>query len=301
MTRTHLMMLLITTAIAPIIWGSTYIVTTELLPANSPLMASLIRALPAGIILIVATRSLPEGRWWYRIALLGLLNIGFFFYCLFYAATHLPGGMAALVMSSQPILVIVFSSVLLSSRITTRQLIAGVIGVAGIGLLVVNSKVVLDVGGVTVALLGTVSMAFGVVLTKKWGRPSNMNLLGFTGWQLFFGGVLLAPAALTMEGIPATVTTANVMGYLYLSLFGAIVSYYLWFRGIEKLPTVSVSFLGFLSSVSACVLGYVFLEQEFTQLQLIGASAIFASIVLANAKTTQTNQQSIKHNTRTAS
>lgn len=100
MSKIGLLLLLLTTALAPIIWGSTYIVTSEFLPPNSPLMAALIRALPAGILLIIITRTLPKGHWWWRIAILGFLNIGFFFYCLFYAATYLPGGMAALVMSS---------------------------------------------------------------------------------------------------------------------------------------------------------------------------------------------------------
>ncbi len=79
------------TAIAPIVWGSTYIVTTELLPLESPLLASTLRALPAGLILVLISRQLPERMWLLRLALLGFLNIGLFFYCLFFAATYLPG------------------------------------------------------------------------------------------------------------------------------------------------------------------------------------------------------------------
>lgn len=78
------------TAIAPIVWGSTYIVTTEALPAESPLIASTIRSLPAGVLLVLISRAWPVGMWWSRIAILGFLNIGLFFYCLFFAATYLP-------------------------------------------------------------------------------------------------------------------------------------------------------------------------------------------------------------------
>lgn len=93
---------------------------------------------------------------------------------------------------------------------------------------------------------------------------------------------MLAPVALSVEGIPNHISLTNVLGYLYLGIIGAIVGYFLWFRGIEKLPAISISFLGFLSSVSACVLGYVFLQQTFTPSQLIGAIAIFSSIILSN-------------------
>ena len=58
MNRFHLTLL---TAIAPVVWGTTYIVTTELLPPGHPLLASLARALPAGVVAIALTRALPTG------------------------------------------------------------------------------------------------------------------------------------------------------------------------------------------------------------------------------------------------
>ena len=48
------------TALAPMIWGSTYIVTTELLPADMPFTAACIRVLPAGLLLVLYSRNLPK-------------------------------------------------------------------------------------------------------------------------------------------------------------------------------------------------------------------------------------------------
>ncbi len=273
---------LLLTALAPIIWGSTYIVTTEMLPANSPLTASTIRALPAGILLVLATRTLPKSSWLLKLALLGTLNIGLFFYCLFFAATYLPGGTAALLMASQPVFVMLLSWYLLKSDASLRQIIASVLSFTGIGLLMANSQVQLNMLGVTLSLLGTLSMAAGVVLTKKWGRPHSMSMLGFTGWQLLFGGLFLLPIALGVEGIPQHLSLTNYLGYGYLTLIGALLAYYLWFRGIETLPAVSVSFLSFLSSVSACILGYLFLDQTLSTLQLAGSVVVLLAIVLAS-------------------
>ena len=47
------MIKLIQAAIAPILWGTTYIVTTELLPDYGPLTVALFRALPIGIVLML--------------------------------------------------------------------------------------------------------------------------------------------------------------------------------------------------------------------------------------------------------
>ncbi|EOW6614307.1 EamA family transporter [Vibrio fluvialis] len=272
------------TAIAPIVWGSTYIVTTEALPPESPLIASTIRSLPAGVLLVLISRAWPTGLWWLRIAVLGFLNIGLFFYCLFFAATYLPGGMASMVMSIQPVIVMIMSWYLLSSSFSSQQLVASGLGILGVGLLVLNSSAELNIEGMLTAILGTLSMALGVVLTKKWGRPTGMTMLGFTGWQLLFGGIILLPVSLWLEGIPTQLTSINYLGYGYLSLIGAILGYFLWFRGIEKLPPVTVSFLGFLSSISACFLGYLILNQTLTWPQLLGALAILFSIVLATPR-----------------
>ncbi|MBL4294662.1 EamA family transporter [Vibrio fluvialis] len=289
------------TAIAPIVWGSTYIVTTEALPPESPLIASTIRSLPAGVLLVLISRAWPTGLWWLRIAVLGFLNIGLFFYCLFFAATYLPGGMASMVMSIQPVIVMIMSWYLLSASFSSQQLVASGLGILGVGLLVLNSSAELNIEGMLTAILGTLSMALGVVLTKKWGRPTDMTMLGFTGWQLLFGGIILLPVSLWLEGIPTQLTSINYLGYGYLSLIGAILGYFLWFRGIEKLPPVTVSFLGFLSSVSACFLGYLILNQTLTWPQLLGALAILFSIVLATPRSSaQTDHrlqlQTVKRN-----
>ena len=278
MTRTKIIAL---TALAPIIWGSTFVVTTELLPAESPLIASTMRALPAGLLIVLLGKVSLDRAWWLKMIVLGLLNIGVFFYCLFYAATYLPGGMAALVGSLQPIFVMLFSWCLLKDKLSLIQLTASCLGILGIGLLLSNNATPLHPLGVAIGLLGTLSMSIGVVLTKKWRRPEGMSMLGFTGWQLLVGGVFLLPLTLLLEGVPTSFTVTNILGFVYLSIMGAVVGYYLWFQGIEKLPPTVVSFLGFLSSVSACILGYLILEQTLNVYQLLGAGIILMAIVLS--------------------
>ena len=69
---------IVLTALAPLIWGSTYIVTSELLPPDRPFTAALIRVLPAGLLLLLLMRRLPARRDWGRVLILSALNIGVF-------------------------------------------------------------------------------------------------------------------------------------------------------------------------------------------------------------------------------
>ncbi|WP_125781686.1 EamA family transporter [Pseudoalteromonas rubra] len=267
--------------IAPIIWGSTYIVTTELLPADKPLIASVLRALPAGILLVLLGRKLPQGVWWMRSIVLGLLNIGGFFYCLFVAAYLLPGGVAALIMSCQPIIVMLLGALLLKNKLKARQFVACLIGALGVSLLVLEPNMALPTAGVQAGLAGAISMATGIVLTKKWGKPADVSVYTFTGWQLVVGGLFLLPIALIQEGFPSTLTVNNLIGYTYLSLIGALVAYVVWFKAIEKLPVVTVSFISFASPLSATLLGYLVLGEVLTLSQILGTCVIVLAITIS--------------------
>ncbi|MFJ7203998.1 EamA family transporter [Streptomyces sp. NPDC098789] len=272
------------TALAPAVWGSTYLVTTEFLPADRPLLAATVRALPAGLILLLIGRTLPRGIWWARALVLGVLNIGAFFTLLFLAAYHLPGGVAALVGSVQPMFVLVLSALLLGDRIKAVHLVACALGATGVGLLVLQPNAGLNATGVTAGLLAAVSMACGIVLTKRWGRPEGVGLLTFTGWQLTVGGLVLAPIALLGEGLPDTITGRNLAGFGYLGFVGALLAYAVWFRGVERLPALAVSFLGFISPLAATALGYLVLGQTLRPLQLAGAVAVVAAVVVAQPR-----------------
>ena len=269
--------LLFTTAAAPAVWGTTYIVTTELLPPGRPLLAAALRALPAGLLLLAVTRRLPRGQWWWRAGVLGTLNIGAFFALLFVSAYRLPGGVAAVLGAAQPLLVAGLSVTLLAEQVPRRTVVAGLAGVLGVALTVLTASARLDPVGVLAGLTGTTCMAFGVVLTKRWGRP--VPLVTMTGWQLAAGGLLLLPTALVLEGTPSGVSTENVAGYVYLSLVGGAAAYTLWFRGVERLPAASVSLLALLSPVVAAIVGWVVLQQRLSAVQLFGMTLALGGVV----------------------
>ncbi|MDH6122304.1 putative blue pigment (indigoidine) exporter [Kitasatospora sp. GAS204A] len=272
------------TALAPLVWGSTYLITTEFLPSDKPLLASTLRALPAGLILLGFTRVLPKGIWWWRAVVLGVLNIGAFFYFLFLAAYHLPGGVAALVMSIQPMIVLLLGAVLLREKILPQHIVSCVLGAVGVALLVLEPKAGLDGIGVVAGLLGALCMASGIVLVKRWGRPEGVTVLTFTGWQLTVGGVLLLPITLATETLPDHLSWKNIGGFAYLGIIGALIAYALWFRGLARLPALAASFLSFASPLCATVLGYLFLHQSLRPLQLLGGVAVIGAVVIAQPR-----------------
>ncbi len=270
---------LLLTAVAPAIWGSTYVVTTLMLPQGYPLTVAMLRALPAGILLLLAVRQLPQGIWWLRAFILGALNFSVFWALLFVAAYRLPGGVAATLGAIQPLVVILLARALLGSPVRGLAVLAALAGIGGVALLVLGPKAALDPVGVTAGLASAASMALGTVLSRRWQPP--VSALTFTSWQLTAGGILLLPVALLAEPALPPATALNVLGIAYLGLIGAALTYVIWFRGIARLEPAVVSSLGFLSPVTAVLLGWALLDQRLSATQMAGMVIVVGSVWLS--------------------
>lgn len=267
------------TATAPAIWGSTYIVTTELLPSGYPLTVAMLRALPAGLILLALVRQLPKGIWWPRTFLLGALNFSFFWAMLFVSAYRLPGGVAATVGAIQPLIVLGLSRAVMGTAVRPLAVVAGLAGIGGVALLVLTPAAHLDPIGIAAGLAGAVSMAFGTVLSRHWQPP--VPPLTFTAWQLTAGGLLLVPVALFFEPALPVPTAQNLLGFVYLGGIGAALTYIVWFRGLSRLDPATISPLGFLSPLVAVMLGWALLAQDLGPLQIAGMVVVLASVWLS--------------------
>ncbi len=278
------------TMLAPLIWGSTYIVTTELLPPGLPFTAALLRTLPAGVLLTLCNRHLPKRGEWGRLALLSALNIGFFQALLFVAAYRLPGGAAAVVGAIQPLLVMGMAWMLDRRRPAYLAIWASVLAVIGMAVLLLSPGAVWSPTGIAAALLGAACMAAGTYLARRW--RSEMPVLAFTGWQLLAGGLMLAPVAWAFDPPLPALSATQVLSYVYLSVFGALLAYVLWFRGIAHLSPVAVSSLGLLSPLAAVVFGWALLGQAVTGLSLIGLVTVLGSVLAVQWATGQHHQTS---------
>jgi len=279
---------LLFTAIAPTIWGTTYIVTTELLPGYSPMTVAMLRALPAGMFLLLIVRQLPKGVWWIRSLILGAMNFSVFWSLLFVSAYRLPGGVAATVGAIQPLIVIFLAAFVLGNRIRILSIVAAFVGLSGVALLVLTSSASLDSLGIAAGLAGACSMGIGTVLTRKWQPPAS--LLAFTAWQLTAGGLLLLPVSFLSVAPHEMPTFINLLGLLWLGVIGAALTYILWFQGVARLDPAVVSSLTFLSPVTAVLAGWIWLHQALTPFQILGAALVIGSIWLG-----QSDLSAIRH------
>ena len=296
--RIYLLIPIFIAALAPMIWGSTYIVTSELLPDDMPFTAAVVRCIPAGVILLIMgnIQVRMSGIQFLHLTLLGLLNIGLFQACLFIAAYRLPGGIAAVIGAIQPLLILLMIWLAEQTKPAISSLLACVAAVAGMSALVLSPDAQWDTYGGLAAFIGAASMALGTYLGQRW--RSDMPLLPFTGWQLLLGGVMLLPASIWVDPDLPSLTTVQYAAFAYLCLFGALLAYTLWFYGLGKLPPAAMASLGLLSPLSAGTLGWVFLDQQITGWGLLGLVTVLLSIFIVQIS--NTNSKVHKNNSASA-
>ena len=268
---------LLITAVAPVAWGTTYIVTETFLPPDRPLFAAAARALPAGLVLLAFRHRLPRGDWWWKAALLGLCNIGLFFPLVFLAAYELPGGLAATVQAMSPLAVMAIALPTLGERPGARRVVAGLVGIVGVGLLVLRAGSQISTLGLLAAIGSVLVSALGFVLVKRWPSPTDM--LTTISWQLVAGGLVLVPVALLVEGPPPALSAANVGGLLWLTTMGTAVAYFCWFRGLVRMPAGAVSLVGLVNPVVGTLLGVLFAGELFGWPQALGMVLVLGGVV----------------------
>ncbi len=268
---------LLLTAIAPLAWGTTYLVTESFLPPDRPLLAATLRALPAGLVLLALRRRLPTGSWWWRSAVLGVLNIGLFFPLLFLGAYQLPGGVASTLQAASPLVVMVLAWLLIRERATPRRLVAGVIGLAGVSLLVLQGGSAVTLLGVVAGLGAVVASGAGFVMIKRWDPP--VDLLTLVSWQLVWGGLVLLPVTALVEGPPPSLSATNVAGLVWLGSAGTVLAYCCWFAGLRRIDAGAVSLIGLLNPLVGTVLGVVVAHEAFGSAQAAGGALVLLGVL----------------------
>jgi probable blue pigment (indigoidine) exporter len=283
---------LMVTAVAPIAWGTTYIVTENFLPPDRPLFAAAARALPAGLVLLAWRRQLPHGDWWWKAALLGLCNIGLFFPLIFLAAYELPGGLAATVQAMSPLAVMAIALPALGERPGVRRVVAALVGLLGVGLLVLRAGGELSTLGLVAAVGSVVVSALGFVLVKRWPSPTDM--LTTISWQLVAGGLVLVPVALLVEGAPPALSATNLGGLLWLTSMGTAVAYYCWFRGLVRMPAGAVAIVGLVNPVVGTLLGVLVAGELFGWAQALGMVLVLGGVVAGQRLSVRPRRRTVR-------
>ncbi|KAB8196479.1 EamA family transporter [Nonomuraea phyllanthi] len=266
------------TAVAPVAWGTNYYVTHEFLPSGNPLYGAAIRALPAGLLLLLLSRKRPRGSWWWKSLVLGTLNMSAFFALVYLSAQLLPTSVASTIMATSPVVMMLLAWALLAERPRVPHVAGAAIGIAGVCLMLLTGTASVAVLGVLASVAAMLMSSLGYVLAKRWSH--EVDVLSSTSWQLIAGGAVLVPFAAAVEGPPPALDAPAILGFTYVTVIATAVAFAAWFLGLRHLPAGTVGLLGLLNPVTGVLIGTTIAAEALTVQQLCGIALALLGLLL---------------------
>jgi drug/metabolite transporter (DMT)-like permease len=271
-----------------VVWGSTYFAIKVVVTTMPPLSAAGSRFIIAGVAVYAWARwrgaPRPDRSYWPGLALLGALMFVPGYSAIFLAERIIPSGMAAVLVATLPLWMLLFETAVLKKRTVTAPLITalacgfvGVVLVTGVGTGGAAGAALLP----SLAILGsTGTWAMGSVLTKRLRLPSSSAITA--GVEMAWGGLLL----LALGGAVGEWRALNSpspgawYAFAYLIVAGSIIAYsaYVWLLGRTS-PTRLASY-SYVNPIIALVVGFVLGGERLPLHALLGTVLVLASVVI---------------------
>jgi drug/metabolite transporter (DMT)-like permease len=269
-----------------LVWGSTYLAIAVMVETMPPLLGAGARFVVAGAVMLAVLalrrRVRPTRGQLLSALLVGTLLMGANA-VVTVAEQEVPSGLAALLIASIPLWVIVMRR-LAGERVSRRSAGAVLVGFAGVALLLKPGE---QSGEATLLGLGAcvfaaVMWAGGSFASPRVRLPADP--LVSTGWQMLLGGLVCLVAGLAAgeapDVAPAAFSVRSVVAFAYLVAFGSWVAFtaYAWL--LQSAPISKVSTYAYVNPVVAIVLGWLVLDEVITPVTLVGAAIIVLSVAL---------------------
>ena len=265
--------------LAAALWGGMYVVSRLTFDAIPPITLGLLRLLIGVAVLALVLRRIPRLRD-PRLAGLGALLAGTLM--LQFWGTYLAGAAAgSLLTMLTPVFVAVLAPLVLKEATRRRQW-------AGIAIAIAGAAVV--AGGRTgPSLLGDLLLV-GASLT--WGAYTvlgaplvrRLGALEITAGASVWAVPMMLPGTLLElgSGRHLDFTIPAALGALYLGVFATALAWWAWYRGVERLPAVTVAVFFLAQPVVGVALSIPIFHFPLTVAFLAGSVLVIAGVLLAS-------------------
>jgi drug/metabolite transporter (DMT)-like permease len=273
-----------------LLWGSTYLAMRLAIVTIPPWLMAGTRHFSAGATLYAFARlrgaARPRLVHWRSAAVIGFLLLMIGNGGVVWAEQRVTSGMAALLICSEPMWIVLFAWLRRDGRRPSLRVVAGLLlGFAGLVVLVQaggGEAAAVDRLGALALLLASISWAAGSLYVQRATLPDSPLLA--TAMQMLCGGVLLLATGV-LTGEPArlalrSVSVSSALAVLYLIIFGSLIGYtaYTWLLRVTS--PVLVSTYAYVNPVVAVFLGWLLVREPVTPGTLAGAAVILSGVAL---------------------
>jgi drug/metabolite transporter (DMT)-like permease len=277
-----------------IVWGSTYLGIKVAIETIPPFLHAGIRFLISGIILVVwqrmAGQQMPTRKQWISTAIIGTLLLLGGNGLVAWAEQVIPSGVAALIIGSVPMFLVVTEALRPNGLKPNWQAIVGLlIGFAGIFILVgpaeiSGSATKLNPFGVSALLFACLFWSIGSVYSKSADLPKSS--LMSTGAQMLMGSISLFIISFVTGEIsnwnPASVSMRSIYGLLYLIFVGSLIGFASFGWLLQNAPISLVATYAYVNPIVAVLLGNWLAAEPLGPRIWLAAVIIIGSVIFIN-------------------
>lgn len=275
-----------------IIWGNTFPTAKYVLGVLPPNVYASTRYLLAAItlmIVLVWRQGLVLPRRQDRLPLIGFGLLGITLMQLLWtnALSLTAASKGAILVAISPIWAMLITS-LRGQQPGIRAWCGVVLSFCGVFLVINNSITAINLGGGS--LLGDLlflTVAFCWACYSVFAPPylARLGALYVSAWSMLFGALALTPFMLIgLDDVAWPAVGAGHWGaFLFTAILAGALGYLLWYEGIARLGVARSVIYSYLIPVFALVSATVFLGEQVSLVQLLGAAVVIAGLILTRS------------------
>ncbi len=197
----------------------------------------------------------------------------------FVALNYIDASIAILILYTSPAFVLLLELFIDKKHLYKRHLVSLIMCLLGL-ITVINpfpvSKFTINAFGISLAIAGSLSLAFGNWIGEKnMERSSPFAVMIWTTTIQGILFILISPISL-YRGITAPI--AMLGGIVILTIFTWVIPYFLILKGIEAIGASRASLISSLEIVFTLALAFLLLNERLSPLQAFGAALVIGAV-----------------------
>lgn len=221
---------------------------------------------------------------WGFVLLLGFVGYYLSSFLDFWGLQFISAGLERLILFTNPTIVVVLSALFLAKPITRRVALALLVSYAGLALaywhdlVITNDTAALVAGTVLVflsAICYAIYMLVGTGLTRRIGSTR------FTAYMMLVATCFVLIQFFIMRPLSALDLPMKIYAYsVGLAVFSTAAPVWMMAEALKRIGASDASMIGTVGPVVTIFLGVVFLGEQVSALQLIGASLVLGGVAM---------------------
>ena len=276
-----------------VIWGSTYLMNKVAVADIPPLFLASIRFIIAGLIIFAIAKLMKLPLVITKREFINCTIAGFFFLAygngvFVWALKYIDSGFAALLTSTQPLIVLLMMRFMYGKKIQLSSLIGVALGLVGIYLLVSQKEIVNSeyaVIGIIMSFTCILSWSYASIFVSKAQLPKNFFISA--GYQMFIGGLILLVSSIALGEewkSPSLWKDDTLLSIGLLIIFGSIVAFTAFNYLLKFVSTEKVATSTYVNPVIALFLGNYILDEHISTQSIIATMILFTGVYFINSK-----------------